>query len=169
MPPLVSVIIPMYGHRDYVVECLQSVLGQSFQDFEVILINDGSPDDSAEIVRGFVDSSRVRYIEQQNTGQAGARNRGMREAVGKYVAFLDDDDVWPIDKLDWQVNALEHSPDASMVYGSCLRLGDPSAGMWPEQRTALASVFEDFARCNWITSPGQNIDSQGRLRRSWWF
>src|SRR5271170_3450676 len=99
----VSVVIPTYNHRDFVVEALESVFAQTFTDYEVIVVNDGSPDDTAAVLRPYIESGRIRYIEQENRGQAGARNRGLAEARGEFVAYLDDDDLWLRDKLAWQV------------------------------------------------------------------
>jgi len=115
--PRVTVIIPVYGHRDHVLAALESVFSQTFKDFEVIVVNDGSPDDSAELLRPLASAGKIRYIEQENRGQAAARNRGLSEATGEFVALLDDDDQWPADKLEWQVAYLDASPDVGVVGG----------------------------------------------------
>ena len=94
----VSVIIPTYNHVDYVAETLETVFAQTFGDYEVIVVNDGSPDGTAEVLRPSREAGRIRYIEQANAGQAAARNRGLAEARGEFIAFLDDDDLWPPDK-----------------------------------------------------------------------
>ncbi len=103
-PPAVSVIIPAYRHADMICQTLESVFSQTFRDFEVIVVNDGSPDRTAEVVAPFVANGKIRYFSQRNAGQAAARNRGASEARGKFFAFLDDDDVWPPEKLEWQVS-----------------------------------------------------------------
>src|SRR4051794_22002333 len=115
--PLVSVIIPTYKHRDYVLRTLESVFAQTFTDYEIIVVNDGSPDDTADVLRPLVEAGRIRYIEQPNAGQASARNRGIAEARGEFIAMLDDDDLWPAGKLEWQVAEMHRDSDAVVIYG----------------------------------------------------
>ncbi len=115
--PTVSVVIPTYKHRDFVRATLDSVFAQTYTDHEVIVVNDGSPDDTAEVLRPLVEAGRIRYIAQENQGQAAARNRGIAEAQGEFIALLDDDDQWPPDKLQWQVEALASHRDVGMVAG----------------------------------------------------
>src|SRR5260370_24652309 len=102
----VSVVIPAYRHRDFVLATLDSVFSQAFTDYEVIVINDGSSDDTTELLRPLAASGHIRYFEQANAGQATSRNRGIHAARGEFIALLDDDDLWPPDKLEWQVEAL---------------------------------------------------------------
>jgi glycosyltransferase involved in cell wall biosynthesis len=99
--PFFSVVIPLYNKEKYIKETLQSVRNQSFQDFEIIVIDDGSTDNSCDIVKSKNDS-RVRLIRQDNGGPSKARNRGIKEAKGKYISFLDADDAWLPDKLERQ-------------------------------------------------------------------
>ncbi|MDP9174168.1 MAG: glycosyltransferase family 2 protein [Planctomycetota bacterium] len=112
--PSVSVVIPTYNHQDYILETLASVFAQTFTDYEIIVVNDGSPDDTSEMLRPLVRQGRIRLIEQPNAGQAAARNRGVAEAKGEFIALLDDDDVWPLEKLEWQVAAMRKSGYAAI-------------------------------------------------------
>lgn len=159
---MVSVVIPTYKHSRFILASLQSVFDQTFTDYEIIVINDGSPDDTAEVLRPVRESGRIRYIEQPNAGQATARNRGVREATGKYIAFLDDDDCWPADKLVWQVSELEADPQAVMVYGAYGVINEQGV-LQPakpdEERIDRPSgrVYEDFRHQCWIYSPGQTL------------
>ena len=161
-PPAVSVIIPTYNHRDFVAAAIESVLSQSFAGgVEVIVVNDGSPDDTADVLRPLVTAGRVRYVEQPNAGQAAARNRGIGLATGEFVALLDDDDAWPPDHLDWQVAALRAAPAAVMVYGTHHKTGQPAPeppGGPPVQGR------EHFARGCPLISPGQALFRGDALR-----
>lgn len=96
---MISVVIPLYNKEHYIADTLKSVLKQTCSDFEVIVIDDGSTDHSAEIVATFHDE-RIHYIFQENQGVAAARNRGIREATGEFIAFLDADDCWFPDYLE---------------------------------------------------------------------
>jgi glycosyltransferase involved in cell wall biosynthesis len=154
MPPRVSVIIPTYNHRDYVLETLESVFAQTFTDYEVIVVNDGSPDDPAELLRPLAEAGRIKYIEQPNAGQAAARNRGLAEAKGEFIAFLDDDDLWPPDKLEWQVRAMR-SGSFVAVYGFSEMFGTSDAQRVPEAPGPSGCVFGHFLEGNWMSSPGQ--------------
>lgn len=164
----VSVIIPTYNHAQYVVAALESVLGQTLQPDEIIVVNDGSPDDTAERLRPFVESGRIRYIEQRNSGQGAARNRGLDEAHGKYIAFLDDDDRWPEDKLRWQVESLERHPQAALVYGPHQLLSADGAQIADDANQSAHQPLDDayaaFRRRNWILSVGQALIRADALR-----
>lgn len=109
-PPVVSVIVPVYETRDYVAEALDSVLAQTFEDLEVIVVDDGSTDGGGEIARAYAErDSRVSYIWQENAGLAAARNVGIAAARGEAVAFLDSDDLWLPEKLARQIRLLSEN------------------------------------------------------------
>jgi glycosyltransferase involved in cell wall biosynthesis len=114
--PDVTVVIPTRDRWDLLSRHgLRSALGQEDVEVEVIVVDDGSTDGSAEIAETF--GEPVRCIRQANTGVAGARNRGLSEATGEFIAFLDDDDLWPREKLRIQVAALGANPDVGIVSG----------------------------------------------------
>jgi len=127
--PIVSVIIPAHQAAGDIGDALDSVFSQNFSHFEVILVNDGSPDtpDLEAAIAPY--QSRIRYIVQSNRGAGAARNTGLRAARGKYVAFLDADDVWSRDCLHRQVWFLDAHVDCAMVYADALIDGEsPLAG-----------------------------------------
>ncbi len=162
--PAVSVIIPTYKHRDFVQETLQSVFAQTFTDYEVIVVNDGSPDDTADVLKPLAEAGRIRYIEQENQGQGAARNRGLAEARGEFVALLDDDDLWPPDKLEWQVACLRADPAAALVYGYRETFGTDAGDIKPKEDAPSGQVRTAFLQDNCITSPGQTLIRTAALR-----
>ena len=155
--PAVSVIIPTYRHAEFVEETLASVFAQTFTDYEVIVVNDGSPDDTAARLQPLALASRIRYIEQANAGQAAARNRGFAEARGEFIAYLDDDDLWPPDKLAWQVTALHEHPAWVMVSGLSGGIdgdGRREESPWANGATEIQTTADMFEGSG-IDSPGQ--------------
>jgi len=108
--PQVTVVIPAYNAAWCLERAVESVLAQDFDDFELLVINDGSTDDTAAVVDRF-DDPRVQRIDQANQGLSAARNRGIRAARGEYVAFLDADDWWLPGKLQAQVQAMQADPE----------------------------------------------------------
>lgn len=109
----VSVVIPVFNAQDVIRETIESVLAQTWTDREIVVVDDGSRDGSGDIVRSF--GERVRYIRQENGGVARARNRGIAESAGRYIALLDHDDLWHPQKLEKQVAVLDRRPEVGMV------------------------------------------------------
>lgn len=103
-PPLVSVVIPTFNRAKVVTRAIDSVLEQTYRNREVLVVDDGSTDDTADVLRSYRD--RIVYIQQKNTGPSAARNRGIRESKGEFIAFLDSDDLWLATKLERQVGLL---------------------------------------------------------------
>ncbi|MGD1913659.1 MAG: glycosyltransferase family 2 protein [Rivularia sp. (in: cyanobacteria)] len=131
--PKISIIIPAYNAMSYLPETLESVFGQTFTDFEILIINDGSSDDIVEWVSQITESRLkgsheiflrrkkfgrvpVKLISQANQGVSAARNTGIRKAQGEYIAFLDADDLWGATKLEKQVVCLDNNPTVGLVY-----------------------------------------------------
>src|SRR6266851_1455315 len=114
--PAVSVIIPAYNVSSYIGDALASAFAQIFTDFEVIVINDGSPDtaDLERVLEPYRES--IIYIKQENLGPSGARNAGIRRARGQYVALLDADDIWLPRYLSDQIHALSAEPALDLIY-----------------------------------------------------
>ena len=154
--PSVSVVIPAYNVAPYIGETLNSVFAQTFTDFEVIVVDDGSPDgDELERMLGPYRGS-VRYVRQENRGAGAARNRGVREARGEFVAFLDSDDLWMPEYLSEQVRFLRED-GYDLAYADALLFGDsPIAGKTYMQTAPSVGpvTFLSLVRneCNIITS-----------------
>ena len=121
--PLVSVIIPVYNCEKYLAEAIESVLAQTYQPLEIIVIDDGSTDGSAEVAKSF--GPTVQYCFQVNSGTAAARNRGIELAKGDFFAFLDADDLWVEDKLTNQMAAFTNNPNLDIVYGQVQQFISP--------------------------------------------
>ena len=125
--PTISIIIPAYNAAKFIGEALDSVLNQTFPSYELIVINDGSPD-TDELERELQKYPTIRYIKQENRGAAAARNAGLRGARGEYAAFLDADDRWLPNFLEEQLEFLTSS-NADLVFSDALLIGDsPLAG-----------------------------------------
>ena len=113
--PTISVIIPAYNAEHTIQETLESVQKQTFSDFEIIVIDDGSTDRTLDIVREIADP-RIKCFSYENGGVAMARNLGISHATGEFIAFLDADDMWTSDKLELQLGALQKYPEAGVAY-----------------------------------------------------
>ncbi len=129
--PLVSIIIPAYNRAQLIAETLHSVLEQSFKDYEVIVVDDGSTDNTCQVVSSFP----VRYLRQNNQGASTARNTGIEAARGQYVAMLDSDDCLTEDSLGKRVAVLEKHPEVGLAYGQILLMDENSrdCGLYPGQ------------------------------------
>lgn len=154
--PLVSVVIPAYNAEKTIIETVRSVLQQTLKDFELIVINDGSTDGTRSRLEEISDP-RLKVLSYENGGLAVARNRGIENASGEFVTFIDSDDLWTPDKLEKQVAALQANPKAGVVY-SWTRSMDYSGQLFYEGSSASYSgnVYAQLLRCNFITS-GSNV------------
>jgi len=122
--PVVSVIIPAYNAGSFLGAALQSVFTQTFKDFEVIVINDGSPDTEKLEDAILPYGDRIIYLTQENKGPSAARNAGIRRARGEFIAFLDSDDAWAPDYLAEQTKLLRENPDVGAVYSDTRRCSE---------------------------------------------
>ena len=108
MAGLVSIIMPSYNTAEFIAESIQSVLEQSYEDWELLIVDDCSTDNTDEVVKPYLSDERIKYLKnERNSGAAVSRNRALREAKGKWIAFLDSDDLWMPDKLSKQINFME--------------------------------------------------------------
>lgn len=111
--PFFSVVIPLYNKEKHILNTINTVLAQTFQDFEIVVVNDGSKDNSVTIVKDIIDS-RIRIINQENSGVSAARNRGIKESKGEYIALLDADDLWLENHLGNLHKLIERYPDSGL-------------------------------------------------------
>jgi len=112
--PKVSVIIPTYNCAKYICQAVDSVLAQTYRDFELVVVDDGSTDNTKELLMQY--GKQLRYIYQENRGMTAARNTGINNSSGEYIAFLDSDDMWLPSKLQRQVKLLDEAPEVGLVY-----------------------------------------------------
>lgn len=108
--PLVSVVLPVFNSEKYIAETLDSILSQSYQNLEIVIVDDGSTDSSQEIIKNTIRIyPNIRYVRQQNAGVSAARNRGIRESKGRYIAFIDSDDLWDSTKIEKQIKKMQET------------------------------------------------------------
>ena len=143
----VSVIIPVYNAEKYIAATLKSVLSQTYENFEIIIIDDGTPDNSVKICQQFNDS-RIKIVHQRNRGLPGARNTGIRHAQGDYLAFLDADDSWLPEKLEKHVEHLNNSPTVgiSFCYSAFINEQGNSTGICQKPRK-LYDITPSYVLC----------------------
>lgn len=130
--PLVSIIIPTYNRSKLLRQAVASVLAQTYQKFELIIVDDGSTDDTKSVIEAIADD-RIRYIWQENQQRCAARNTGIAAAQGEYLAFLDSDDLWLPRKLELQLSAIDRHPDISASHGRCVRMNQDFEFIYPHE------------------------------------
>ncbi len=137
--PIVSVVIPTYNSVRFVTEAIDSVLNQTFKDFEILVVDDGSKDETKEVLNEKYGDS-IKYIYKENGGVSSARNYGIERAKGKYIALLDADDIWLREKLEKQVDLLESQEDIGLCYVGTIKTNEE---LLPKSYIEAHS-FEDY-------------------------
>lgn len=138
-PELISVVMPVYNVEKYVAEAIRSVLAQSYQTFELIVVDDGGQDSSMDIVRAFPDD-RIHIVSQPNRGLAGARNTGIAHARGDYIALLDSDDRWDPHKLMLHAIHLRKNPDVDVSYAGSRLIDADGRSMAVAMQPRLSNI-----------------------------
>lgn len=178
-----SVVIPLYNKERSVKNTIESVLNQTFQDFEVIVVNDGSTDNSLEVVKSFNDE-RIRIINQKNSGVSSARNRGIKEAKYDWIAFLDADDLWKNNHLqivDEMINTFPNEKvfctsfatsknsvqckknDSVIIIQNYFKEALNGSVIWTSVAVIHQSVFKNIGHFNEILSRGEDLDMWARI------
>jgi glycosyltransferase involved in cell wall biosynthesis len=152
--PVVSVIIPAYNCELFLADTISSVLNQSFRNFEIIVINDGSTDNTARIAENFVKSGKVKILHQNNSGVSAARNRGAEVANGKYLAFLDSDDIWLPDNLIEKLGALKDNPSCGLAHADCEFIDGKGRKTGDLLQGKTGAVHRDLLLWNGTVIPG---------------
>lgn len=152
----VSIVIPTYDRANLLPRAIGSVQSQTFQDWELIIVDDGSRDDTRDVVADYMSrDARIRCIYQGNRRQAAARNNGIRNARGEMIAFLDSDDTWMPRKLEKQVAILDGEPECGMVYGNQLMAADeqdPGSLRYPGGWLPSGNVFPELLKRSFYCS-----------------
>ena len=158
--PMISVILPAFNAEATIAQAIESVLAQSWRDFELIVINDGSTDATLQAVAAF-DDSRLAVFSHANRGPSASRNVGVSLANGEYVAFIDADDIWLSHKLEVQVSALQADPQADVAYGWTDTVDPTGCVVYPDQRrTVSGDVYETLLLHNFISSGSNTMISR---------
>jgi glycosyltransferase involved in cell wall biosynthesis len=154
--PVVSVVVPAYNVSQYIAEALDSIRAQTFKDYEIIVVNDGSPDTEnlERVLEPYL--PEIVYLKQENRGLSGARNSGIRAARAPFIALLDGDDLWEPQFLDAMLSELQRDPALDVLYSDALYFGDtPEAGRtYMELHPSLGEVTVEAIltqRCNVIS------------------
>ena len=138
--PTASIIVPAFNVERTIARTLTSLLAQTYEDFEIVIVDDGSSDPTPEIAARFTDDARVRVVTQANRGLAGARNTGIVAASGTYIGFCDADDLWLPGKLEAHVRHLEDNPQVGISYSGSAFISDDGHLTGQTQRPRLTGV-----------------------------
>lgn len=125
--PLISIITPTYNRSYYLSGAIDSVLDQTYGNFELIIVDDGSTDDTGTLVEPYLSDQRIKYFYQSNQGQSVARNKGISESNGEFICFLDSDNSWLPNKLERSLKEFWSFPNADIVYGDSILIDENSA------------------------------------------
>ncbi|MEM7712078.1 MAG: glycosyltransferase [Cyanobacteria bacterium P01_A01_bin.68] len=154
--PKISVVVPAYNSQSTILETIYSVLQQSFSDFELIVINDGSTDKTLRLL-STVNDARLKVYSYPNGGLPAARNRGIVRATGQFISFIDADDLWTPDKLELQLQALQKNPQAAVAYSWTICMGNDGSSFHPGiSETVQGNVYSKLLVGNFIGS-GSNV------------
>ena len=171
--PKVSVNICCYNSERFIAETIESVLAQTYKDWELVIVNDGSTDSTEQIIRAYINQGwPITYHCQANAGLAAARNQALRLSKGEYIAFLDHDDLWLPEKLEQQVDILDADPAIALVYSDCYLvdfkgelLGRVFDKVRPHRGRVLAELFtENFISCPTVLIRKQVLEKVGLFR-----
>lgn len=154
--PVISVIVPAYNAEKTILETIQSLQKQTFSDFEIIVINDGSTDGTVELLKT-IDDLRLKVFSYENGGLPVARNRGIDRATGEFITFIDADDLWTPDKLELQLAALQKHPEAGVAYSWTAFINEKSEYLYAwEPLHYDGDVYPQLLIRNFISS-GSNV------------
>ena len=156
MNPLVSIIIPSYNHSKYITETIESILGQTYDNFELIVIDDGSQDNSIEIIEKLRLNNKFIFIKRENKGLCETLNEGINLSRGKYIAICASDDIYLKDKIKLQVDFLETNPNYALCYGKIISFdNDGNQKFINSKRYKSGKLFLDLIKTNFVPAVTQ--------------
>jgi glycosyltransferase involved in cell wall biosynthesis len=162
-PGLVSIVIPCFNQAHFLKEAIESVIRQTYRSFEIIVVNDGSTDETSQVAKSF---ESVILIEQNNQGLSTSRNNGLKKCNGEFLVFLDADDVILPNALEIGVEALKEHPNCVFVSGLCQLVDETGKPRWTIQPTAYSDdYYESLLRSNFIWSPSNVMYRSELFRR----
>ena len=150
--PIVSVVIPTYNRKNIIPRAIESVLNQTYKNFEIIIVDDGSTDGTIDFLTNQYDS-KLKCVLQKNQGASSARNRGINEAKGKYIAFLDSDDEWVASKLETQMAFLEKNPEIALLCGKTYRSDDIKKTNSYLTKKIIGNLFTTLYSHSFVSTP----------------
>jgi len=153
--PTVSVIIPAFNRANYICKAIDSVLDQTYQDFEIVVIDDGSTDDTKKRLERY--KNKIRYFFQKNKGISAARNAGIKRAKGTIIALLDSDDWWDKRKLELQLKFADEHPDWGLIDTFCIAVGEDEKIIYKRGDIKKGDCFNEFINCNTLNSTSSVI------------
>ena len=149
--PLVSIIIPSYNHMNYIEESIMSALNQTYDNIELIVIDDGSKDDSVAVIKKMADKHGFKFIHRENRGLSATLNEGINIAQGKYINTIASDDKLFNDKIEKQVRFMEDNPQFSMCYGKVIAIDNSGKEIkWSDRAAKQGWVYKDLLISNFI-------------------
>jgi len=143
MSPEISIVIPAYNASRYIRDSISSVLDQTFSSWELIVVDDGSTDNTAEIIKGFLTDPRIKLLQQKNRGVSAARNAGIQEAKGRYIAFLDADDFYLKTNLQYKFDILNANTAIDFIYSDLIRTDKDLNEVAIETGVNVEHLFEE--------------------------
>ncbi|MBW4664429.1 MAG: glycosyltransferase [Chroococcus sp. CMT-3BRIN-NPC107] len=148
--PIISVVIPVYNGAKTIKETVESVLQQTYQNFEIIVINDGSQDETLAVINN-IQNQKIKLFSYSNAGLSASRNRGFARACGEFITFLDADDLWTKDKLEAQLEALQQNPQAAVAYSWTDHIDEDGKFLRPASYTSCnGNVYERILVGNFL-------------------
>lgn len=154
MSALVTIITPAYNAAPYIAETIRSVLAQTYTNWEYLVVNDGSKDDTAAVIAPFLSDPRIRLITQDNAGVSVARNNGLAQAKGEYIALLDADDWWVPENLAKKIAVLESDPSCAWVFSNMQRYYQQSGELKASEPGKGENIAENLLLWNGEVVPG---------------
>ena len=152
----VSVIIPTYNPQEHLIYTIKSALKQTYNNIEILIVDDGSVIDTYALIHPYLSSGKVKYIQRENAGTAAARNTGIINSTGEYVAFLDHDDIWLPEKIAEQVDVLERNPSCGLTYCNFQVLEDETGNLVdPDRKGESGWMYDKFLSRSYITTASQ--------------